>query len=138
MDEVIKAARKGYSPEWYKYSDGKWDEPGLTGLSDNMMSNLGIDFNMHCKATYVPSIEKYVMLTYNRRAPGLYLLVSDNALQWEIADMWKDHNTNKRISYPFIADFYSWDSHEVDDDFYIYWTRDHRELWGSRVRVDKK
>jgi hypothetical protein len=135
IDEVIAAARKGKKMEWKKYRNGEWNENGLTGLSDRIMAGLGDDFNMHCKATYIPSIHTYVMLTYKRGAADLYLLTSDDGLGWEIADVLKDPNSDERISYPFFADFYSDDCHEVDEDFHIFWTKAHKELWGSRVRL---
>ncbi len=138
VEDVIAAARKGKSVEWMKYRNGEWNEPGLTGLSDNLTANLGIDFNMHCKATYVPSIGKYLMLTYKRNSSDLYFLTSDDGLNWEIADYLKDMNSGQKVSYPFFGDFYTDDCHEVDDDFYIYWTKNHRELWAAQVHVETR
>jgi len=63
MKEVIDAARKGKSFEWKKLKNGQFTEPGLTALSDDMLSNHKFDINMHCKATYAPSINKYLLLT---------------------------------------------------------------------------
>jgi hypothetical protein len=98
--DVIAAARKGKNVEWEKYNNGKWDQDGLTGLASNFMSNLDIPFNMHCKATYVPSIRKYLMVTfsYANVKIEIYLLLSDNGLNWEIAEKIIDHNTNFKMN----------------------------------------
>jgi len=135
--DVIAAARKGKNVEWKKYNNGEWDQDGLTGLGSNFMSNLDIPFNMHAKATYVPSIRKYLMITFShgKVKRDIYLLSSDDGLKWEIAEKIIDHNSTLPVSYPFFADFYSDDCHEVDNDFYIYWARNYRDLWGARVII---
>lgn len=99
------------------------------------MSNLDQTFNMHCKATYISSIQKYFMITYVNGQRNVYMLLSGDGLNWEVAESIIDHNTESRVSYPFIGDFYTDDCHEVDDEFHIYWARNYRDLWGARVTV---
>lgn len=137
MKQVIDAARKGESFEWKKLRNGQFNEPGLTGLSDDMLSNYKFDINMHCKATYAPSIGKYLLLTWssNNGKPELYLFASSDALNWELAETITDHNTNFRIMYPFFGSLYSDDGHEVGNEFNIYWGRNHVELWGVSVII---
>ena len=135
--QVIDAARKGKSFEWKKLRDGQFTEPGLTALSDDMLSNHKFDINMHCKATYAPSIGKYLLLTWSseNENPELYLFASSDALNWELAETISDHNTDFRIMYPFFGSLYSDDVHEVGNEFNIYWARNHKELWGARVII---
>jgi hypothetical protein len=135
--QVIEAARKGASFEWKKYRDGQWNEPGLTGLSDDILANLDFGNNMHCKAAYAPSIDKYLLLTWGNRngKPELYVLASSDGLSWEVAETITDHNTSSRIMYPFFGSLYSDDVHEVGNEFNIYWGRNHKELWGARVII---
>jgi hypothetical protein len=135
ITDVIAAARKGKNVDWKKYNNGNWNEDGLTGLASNIMDNLDETFNMHCKVSYVPSIQKYFMITYVNGKQNVYILLSDDGLKWEIAESIIDHNTDARVSYPFIGDFYTDDCHEVGNDFYIYWARNYRDLWGARVNV---
>jgi hypothetical protein len=137
MKQVIDAARNGKSFEWKKYKNGQWNEPGLTGLSDDMLSNHKFDINMHCKATYAPSVGKYLLAAWssNNGRPELYIFESSDALNWELAETISDHNTKYRIMYPFFGSLYSDDVHEVGDEFNIYWGRNHRELWGTRVVI---
>jgi hypothetical protein len=137
IKQVIEAARKGTSFEWKKYRNGQWNEPGLTGLSDDILSNLDFDNNMHCKATYAPSIGKYLLLTWGRRngKPELYILASSDGLNWEVAETITDHNTDFRIMYPFFGSLYTDDVHKVGNEFNIYWGRNHRELWGASVII---
>jgi hypothetical protein len=63
IKEVIDAARQDKSFEWKKLKNGKFTEPRSTAISDDMLSNFKFDITMHCKATYVPSIGKYLSLT---------------------------------------------------------------------------
>jgi len=137
MKQVIDAARQGKSFEWKKLRNGHFNEPGLTGLSDDMLSNHNFDINMHCKATYAPSIGKYLLLTWSSSngKPELYLFASSDALNWELAETITDHNTNLKIIYPFFGSLYSDDVHEVGNEFNIYWARDHKELWGASVVI---
>jgi len=137
MKQVIDAARKGKSFEWKKLRNGQFNEPGLTGLSDDMLSNLKFDINMHCKATYAPSIDKYLLLTWSSQngKPELYILASSDGLNWELAETISDHNTKLGIAYPFFGSLYSDDVHEVGNEFNIYWARNHKELWGARVII---
>ena len=137
MKEVIDAARKGKSFEWKKLKNGQFTEPGLTALSDDMLSNHKFDINMHCKATYAPSIGKYLLLTWssNNGKPELYLFASSDALNWELAETITDYNTDFRIIYPFFGSLYSDDVHEVGNEFNIYWARNHKELWGASVVI---
>jgi len=137
MKQVIDAARKGKSFEWKKLRKGEFIEPGLTGLSDDLLSNHKFDINMHCKATYAPSIGKYLLLTWSSSngKPELYLFASSDALNWELAETITDHNTNLRIIYPFFGSLYSDDVHEVGNEFNIYWARNHKELWGASVSI---
>ena len=135
--DVIAAARQGKSVVWKKYTNEIWDQDGLTGEGSNFMSNLEVLFNMHSKATYIPSIKKYMMITFsNGKAKNdIYLLLSDDGLKWEIGKKIVDHNSKLSVEYPFFADFYSDDCHEVDNDFYIYWAKNNRDLWGARVII---
>jgi len=137
MKQVIDAARKGKSFEWKKLRNGQFKEPGLTGLSDDVLSNHNFDINMHCKATYAPSIGKYLLLTWSSSngKPELYLFASSDALNWELAETITDHNTNFSIMYPFFGSLYSDDGHEVGNEFNIYWARNHKELWGASVNI---
>lgn len=135
ITDVIAAARKGKNVDWKKYNNGKWNENGFTGQASDIMSNLDDTFNMHCKVSYVPSIQKYFMITYVNGKQNIYILLSDDGLKWEIAESIIDHNTDARVSYPFIGDFFTDDCHEVDNDFYIYWARNYKELWGARVTI---
>jgi len=137
MKQVIDAARNGKSFEWKKLRNGQFTEPGLTARSDDMLSNHKFDINMHCKATYAPSIGKYLLLTWSsdNGNPELYLFASSDALNWELAETISDHNTNFRIMYPFFGTLYSDDGHEVGNEFNIYWGRNHKELWGASVSI---
>jgi len=137
MKQVINAARDGKSFEWKKLRNGQFTEPGLTAISDDMLSNHKFDINMHCKATYAPSIGKYLLLTWSsdNGNPELYLFASSDALNWELAETISDHNTNFRIMYPFFGSLYSDDVHEVGKEFNIYWGRNHKELWGASVSI---
>ena len=137
MKQVIDAARKGKSFEWKKLKNRKFTEPGLTVMSDDMLSNHNFDINMHCKATYAPSIGKYLLLTWssNNGNPELYLFASSDALKWELAETISDCNTKSRIMYPFFGSLYSYDGHEVGNEFYIYWGKNHKELWGASVVI---
>jgi len=137
MKQVVDAARKGKSFEWNKYKNGQFNEPGLTGLSDDMLSNFNFDINMHCKATYAPSIGKYLLLTWssNNGRPELYLFASSDAINWELAETISDQNTKFSIMYPFFGSLFSDDVHEVGNEFNIYWGRNHTELWGACVII---
>jgi hypothetical protein len=135
--QVIEAARHGKTTSWNKYRNNKWDEPGITGLSDNVLGNINIDFNMHCKATYVNSINKFLIATYDRRNPDLYLLTSSDGINWEIAEKIRDHNTDFPVRYPFIGDLFTDDCHQVDNSFKVYWSRNNHEIWGASVFVQK-
>jgi len=137
MKQVIDAARNGKSFEWKKLRNGKFTEPSLTGLSDDMLSNHKFDINMHCKATYAPSVGKYLLATWssNNGRPELYIFASSDALNWELAETISDHNTNYSIMYPFFGSLYSDDVHEVGNEFNIYWGRNHTELWGACVII---
>jgi hypothetical protein len=138
IKQVIDAARKGKSFEWKKLRNGQFTAPGLTALSDNMLSNHKFDVNMHCKATYAPSIGKYLLLawsTYDGN-PVLYLFASSDALNWELAETITDHNTKSSIMYPFFGSLYSDDGHKVGNEFKIYWGRNHSELWGATVVIE--
>ncbi len=96
MKQVIDAARKGKSFEWKKLKNGKFTEPGLTAISDDMLSNHNFDINMHCKATYAPSIGKYLLLTWSsyNGNPELYIFASSDALNWELAETISDCNNS--------------------------------------------
>ena len=137
MKQVIDAARQGKSFEWKKLKNGKFTEPGLTAMSDDMLCNHNFDINMHCKATYAPSIGKYLLLTWssNNGKPELYIFASSNALNWELAETISDHNTKNSIIYPFFGSLYSDDVHEVGNEFNIYWAKGHTELWGASVLI---
>jgi hypothetical protein len=137
MKQVIEEARKGKSFEWKKLRNGQFTEPGLTALSDDMLGNFNFDINMHCKATYAPSIGKYLLLTWSSSngKPELYLFASSDALNWELAETITDHNTKSRIIYPFFGSLYSDDVHEVGNEFNIYWAKSHTELWGASVII---
>ncbi len=137
MKQVIDAARKGKSFEWKKLKNGKFTEPGLTAISDDMLSNHNFDINMHCKATYAPSIGKYLLLTWSsyNGNPELYIFASSDALNWELAETISDRNTKSRIMYPFFGSLYSDDGHEVGNEFNIYWGKNHKELWGASVVI---
>ena len=137
MKQVIDAARNGKSFEWKKLKDGKFTAPGLTAMSDDMLSNQKFDINMHCKATYAPSIGNYLLLTWSSANgnPELYLFASSDAINWELAETISDYNTKKSIIYPFFGSLYSDDVHEVGNEFNIYWARDHKELWGASVQI---
>jgi len=106
-------------------------------LSDDMLSNHKFDINMHCKATYAPSVGKYLLATWssNNGRPELYIFASSDALNWELAETISDHNTNYSIMYPFFGSLYSDDVHEVGNEFNIYWGRNHKELWGASVVI---
>lgn len=138
MKDVIDAARKGKSFEWKKLKNGKFTEPGLTAISDDMLSNHNFDINMHCKATYAPSIDKYLLLTWSsyNGNQDLYLFASSDALHWELAETIRDYNTKERLVYPFFGSLYSDDGHEVGNEFNIYWGKGHTELWGASVVID--
>ncbi len=140
MKQVIDAARNGKSFEWKKLKDGQFTAPGLTEMSDDMLSKYNFDINMHCKATYAPSIGKYLLLTWSSSngKPELYLFASSDALNWELAETITDHNTKSRIIYPFFGSLYSDDVHEVGNEFNIYWAKGHTELWGASVVIDPK
>ncbi len=137
MKQVIDAARKGKSFEWKKLKNGKFTEPGLTAISDDMLSNHNFDINMHCKATYAPSIGKYLLLTWSsyNGNPELYIFASSDALNWELAETISDRNTKSRIMYPFFGSLYSDDGHEVGNEFNIYLGKNHKELWGASVVI---
>ena len=140
MKQVIDAARKGKSFEWKKLKNGKFTEPGLTAISDDMLSNHKFDVNMHCKATFAPSIGKYLLLawsSYNGN-PELYIFASSDALNWELAETISDHNSKGSIMYPFFGSLYSDDGHEVGNEFKIYWGKNHSELWGASVVISPK
>ena len=47
MKQVIDAARKSKSFEWKKLKNGQFNEPGLTGLSDDMLGNYQFDININ-------------------------------------------------------------------------------------------
>jgi hypothetical protein len=118
--------------------NGKFTEPGLTAISDDMLSNHNFDINMHCKATYAPSIGKYLLLTWSsyNGNPDLYLFASSDALHWELAEKIRDYNTKERLIYPFFGSLYSDDGHKVGNEFKIYWDKGHTELWGASVVID--
>jgi hypothetical protein len=139
MRQVIDAARQGKSFEWMKLKNGQFTAPGLTAMSDDMLGNYNFDINMHCKATYAPSIGKYLLATWssNNGRPELYIFASTDALKWELAETISDQNTKSAIIYPFFGSLYSDDVHEVGNEFNIYWAKGHFELWGASVVIDQ-
>lgn len=135
ISEVIQAARKGEKVEWMKFNNGAWDQDGFTGVASDIMSNMDKTFNMHCKVSFVPSIEKYLMITYENGKENVFLLLSDDGLNWKVAETIMDHNTNDKASYPFIVDAYTDDAHQIDNDFHIYWAKNYRDIWGAKVAI---
>ncbi len=137
MKHAIDAAREGKSFEREKLRDRQFTAPGLTALSDDMPGNFKFGSNMHCKATWAPSIGKYLLLTWssNNGNPKLYLFASYYAINRELTETITDHNSKYAIIYPFFGSLYSDDVHELGNEFNIYWARNHKEMWGASVVI---
>jgi hypothetical protein len=123
LDNVLEAAARSTVTTWHKYSDGKWDIPGHSGLpgEDIVPAPPGED-DLHSDAAYCTALDRYLLTVQGRGK--LHLFSSSDGLDW-VHETQVDQVTGKIVPYSSFVDWDgpSIDCHTVDGDFYLYFPR---------------
>ena len=158
LKEVIGAARRYEVTQWKKYSNGKFDQDGITGCGTPLI--LG-PADMNTAAAYCSYINRYLLIGRNdqglENGAGLYVYLSENGVNWKdpvliVADkdlplnknlpLDYDKNKTRKALYPFFVSLKSDASRDcrvVGQEFYIYYTStDYPDFKFSMKRVKVK
>jgi len=126
LDSVIEAAAQGRVTPWYKYGEGKWDIPGLSGQAGaDLIPHITGGEDLHADAAYCTALDKYLLTVQTHAAGKLLLFSSSDGLDWTLETIVDQVDNGLIQPYSTFVDFDgpSADCHSVDHDFYLYFPR---------------
>lgn len=131
LRDLVAAGKNRKPPRFQKYRDGAWTEDGMTGLASEIIpgsrcrndSPNGYDF--HSDAAYCRPLGRYLITVQTHAANELKLYTSSNGLDWCFE---KNLDVAPGCMMPYSSIVGSGkdstpDSHEVGNEFYIYYPR---------------
>ena len=131
LHDVISAGETRRPPQFRKYRDGAWTEDGMTGLGSEIIPNsfcrndAPSPFDFHSDAAYCRPLGRYLITVQTHAANELKLYTSSNGLDW-CFEKNLDVAPGCMLPYSSIIGFgkdSSPDSHEVGNEFYVYYPR---------------
>lgn len=146
LKKVLKEAKKGKVSEWFKYKDGNWKTPGLSGIPGDPIFEVELGReDLHADAAYSTALGKYLLTVQTHEFNKLLLYTSEDGLEWT-KEAVIDVATGPTEMQPYSSfvdfDGPTNDCHVVDGDFYIYFPRkkmdNHDHDYMYRVRVEIK
>jgi hypothetical protein len=143
VDDVVAAAGENRTTPFFKYNDGRWTEPGLTGVASNIlpggvftaaMMKAGIcRRDMHADAAYCAPLGKYLLTTNDQSESKLLLFSSPDGIHWgEETELDADPTREKFMPY---SSFVSLDPGSSEDcsvvgaEFDILYPRKVMKTW---------
>ncbi len=143
LDTVIEAAAKHQVTRWFKYRDGEWDVPGLSGQpGEDLIPHVTGGEDLHADAAYCSVLGKYLLTVQTHSAGKLLLFSSPDGLAWSLETTIDQASDGVLQPYSSFVDFDgpSADCHTVDDDFFIYFPRkgpdhDHDHMFRRRIII---
>jgi len=146
LDTVIKAAAQHKVTPWHKYSDRKWDIPGLSNKpGEDLIPHITGGEDLHADAAYCTALEKYLLTIQTHGNGKLLLFSSPNGIQWTQEEIVDEIIPPNGALQPYAAfvdfDGPSTDCHTVDGDFYLYFPRkgpdhDYDYMYRCKVTVE--
>lgn len=125
---------------FYKYNNGTWTQPGMSGVGSNILpggviSNTGLDYHpthhnkdFHSDAAYCSALGKYLITVNYEDVSGLYLYSSTDGINWsEETVLDRDYSLTYTMWYSTFMSLSpgsSDDCSTVGNDFYIYYPHD--------------
>jgi arylsulfatase len=116
--EVLNAARRGEVTPWRKFSDGAWEQDGLTGYGSAILPQpdlgAGHPLDLHADAAWNRALGKYMLTSWcaGGGVGRLYLHVSDDGIRFE-PPILVDEEPGQWMPYStFLTDE---QDHETDD-----------------------
>ena len=147
LDEVAAAAAGHNVTPWYKYSDGQWDIPALSGSpgSDIFFPRVYGGEDLHADAAYCTAIGRYLMTVQTHGAHKLLLFSSEDGVTWAQEAIVDETDENVMQPYAAFVDYNSPtdDGLVVGDNFYIYYPRmridnqDNAPMYRRLITVEK-
>lgn len=131
LRDLAAASASGRAPRFQKYRDGTWTEDGMTGLASEIIpgsrcrNDSPTAFDFHSDAAYCKPIGRYLITVQNHAANELKLYSSSNGVDW-VFERNLDVAPGCMMPYSSIVGFgkdSAPDSHEVGNEFYIYYPR---------------
>ena len=121
LEDIATAQANGTTPMFIKYYDGEFSQPGVSGLSSNILGEIGsvrwFDF------LYDKSLNEYVMIyaqNTTSTAVNLFLARSADKINWSIP-MQMTHETDECF-YPTAIS--TGDDPKISDgSFYVFYTQ---------------
>jgi len=125
------------SPRFQKYSNGTWNEDGMTGMGSKIIpgsrcrNDSPTAYDFHSDAAYCKPLGRYLITVQTHAANELKLYSSSNGVDW-VFEKNLDVAPGCMLPYSSIVGFgkdSAADSHEVGNEFYIYYTRKNLSLY---------
>jgi hypothetical protein len=126
LDEVVNAAARHEVTTWYKYRDGKWDVPGLSGRpGSNILPRIHGGEDLHADAAYCTALKQYLMTVHTHGVGKLLLFSSEDGLDWKQSAVVDETEGDAMQPYAAFVDYNSpvADGLVVGSRFYIYYPR---------------
>jgi hypothetical protein len=141
--DVVAAAKGKTASPFFKYNDGRWTEPGLTGVASNIlpggmfteaMMKLGIyRRDMHADATFCAPLGKYLITSNDQSESKLLLFSSPDGIHWgEETELDADPTLVKFMPYSAFVSLdpaSSEDCSTVGGEFDILYPRKTMKTW---------
>lgn len=127
----VTSATPGRMPRFRKYRDGGWNEDAMTGLGSEIIpgsrcrNDSPTAYDFHSDAAYCRPLDRYLITVQTHATNELKLYTSSNGLDW-CFEKNIDVAPGCMMPYSSIVGFgkdSTPDSHEVGNEFYIYYPR---------------
>ncbi len=131
LRDLAAASASGRAPRFQKYRDGAWTEDGMTGLGSEIIpgsrcrNDSPTAYDFHSDAAYCRPLGRYLITVQTHASNELKLYTSLNGLDW-CFEKHLDVAPGCMLPYSTIVGFgndSAPDSHEVGNEFYIYFPR---------------
>lgn len=129
--DLAAASATHTSPRFQKYSNGTWNEDGMTGMGSEIITgsrcrnDSPTAYDFHSDAAYCKPLGRYLITVQTHAANELKLYSSSNGVDW-VFEKNLDVAPGCMLPYSSIVGFgkdSAADSHEVGNEFYIYYPR---------------
>jgi hypothetical protein len=143
IEDVVAAAKGRTVTPFFKYNDGRWTEPGLTGVGTNilpggvfteaMMRSGVYRRDMHADAAFCAPLGKYLITTNDQSESKLLLFSSPDGINWgEETELDADPTLVKFMPYSAFVSLdpaSSEDCSTVGGEFDILYPRKNMKTW---------
>lgn len=145
ISDLLTAVENDKTTPFFKYYNGKWEEPGINGSASCIIPDFQIGYDFHSDATYCKALGKYLITVQTHGFNKLLLYQSTDGVNWEKNPIVLDNAEGFMHPYSCFVGFgdeSNDDCTEVNKEFYIYICRknlsnyDYDEIYYRKITIE--